>query len=187
MDKNSEETILKKMTGIFDGSGIKQKIFITVLLAAGILLVGAPAVIESIGYSKSAPEETGVSDEISEYSALLEEGLKQAISQVVGSGNVSVMVTLESTFENVYFSDASVNEAVTADKTDIKSEKQLVLTGASGEGQTPVIVKRLPPKVKGAVIVCDRGDEADIKERVTMLAATALNISETKIYVTGGN
>ena len=139
------------------------------------------------GAEKTSEKAASPSAEISEYAAMLENGLKESVAQIVGSENVSVMITLESTFENVYVSDASINEAVTADKTDRKSEKQLVLTGASGSTQTPVVVKQLPPKVKGAVIVCERGGEKDIKERVTALAATALNISPTKIYVTGGN
>ena len=125
------------------------------------------------------------SQEMYEYSESLEKSLCSAVSEMVDSDQVSVMITLEGTFENVYASDASINEAVTADKTDMRSEKQLVLTGGNN-AQTPIIIKKIPPKVKGAVIVCKNGNDPQVKSSVAALAATALNISETKIYVTGG-
>lgn len=160
--------------------------FSAVLLAAGLLLLLLPALLGENRRTEKA-QETAASEELSAYAALLEDGLKEAVCRVVGGGDVSVMVTLDSTFENVYVNDASINEAVTADKTDRKSERQLVLIGANGENQIPVVVKRLPPKVRGAVIVCTGGNDPALRARITALAATVLNVSETKIYVTGGN
>ena len=163
---------------------LNEKNTIFILLIIGATLIALPMLFDI----KNSPEseEYSASSEIYEYTNMLETSLQNAISQLVGSDNVKVVITLESTFENIYVSDASINEAITADKTDKRSEKQLVLTGATGQTQTPVIVKRIPPKVKGAVIVCDGGNDKTLRSCIVAMAATALNISETRIYVTGG-
>ena len=157
-------------------------------LAAVLLILGMAIILFSLFFENGEAKikNKSFTDELSSYSQMLEDNLKDAVSGVVG-GEVKVMITFESTFENVYYSDAVVNEAITADKTDRKSEKQLVLTGNMGDKQNPVVVKMLSPKPTGAIIVCDGGNRADIKECVTELAACALNISKNKIYVTGGN
>lgn len=173
-----------KISEFFNKNAAKGKIIaLTVMLFGAVLLI-----FSSVFESKSTEKESvSFTDELSEYSAMLEDSLKRAVSEIVGDESTSVMITFESTFENVYYSDAVVNEAVTADKTDRKSEKQLVLTGDAGRAQNPVVVKMLSPKVSGAVIVCRGGDSEAIKQRVTELASCALNISKNKIYVTGGN
>ncbi len=164
---------------------LSEKSVVAICLAVGAFLLLTPVLFDGVKDGGTSDEYTA-SDEMAQYSLMLESGLQKAVSQMTGSDNVKVMITLDSTFENVYVSDASINEAVTADKTDIKSEKQLVLTGASGKEQLPVVVKRIPPKVKGAVIVCDGGNDKNVRSSIAAMAATALNISETKIYVTGG-
>ena len=163
---------------------LNEKNTIFILLIIGATLIALPMLFDIKNTTES--EEYSASSEIYEYTNMLETSLQNAISQLVGSDNVKVVITLESTFENIYVSDASINEAITADKTDKRSEKQLVLTGATGQTQTPVIVKRIPPKVKGAVIVCDGGNDKTLRSCIVAMAATALNISETRIYVTGG-
>ncbi len=171
---------MKKLKDMFS-----EKSIVAICLAVGAFLLLTPILFDAEKNDGTAAEYTA-SDEMAQYSLMLESGLQKAVSQMTGSDNVKVMITLDSTFENIYVSDASINEAVTADKTDIKSEKQLVLTGSSGKEQLPVVVKRIPPKVKGAVIVCEGGNDKNVRSSIAAMAATALNISETKIYVTGG-
>ena len=173
-----------KITELLSKNTAKGKLIALTIMLFGVVFLIFSAVFESNGTEK---ESASFTDELSEYSVMLEDSLKRAVSDIVGDENTSVMITFESTFENVYYSDAVVNEAVTADKTDRKSEKQLVLTGEAGRTQNPVVVKMLSPKVSGAVIVCKGGNTATVKQRVTELASCALNVSKNKIYVTGGN
>lgn len=173
---------MKKLSDIF--SAEKSKLLVILLLATGLVLFFLSGNTGSNGNREVA--EYTPTDELAQYSELLERNLEDAVSKLTGDQNAKVMITLESTFENVYASDASINEAVTADKTDRRSEKQLVLTGGTAS-QSPVTVKRIPPKIKGAVIVCKNGEDGKTRSEITALAMAALNISESKIYVTGGN
>ena len=171
---------MKKIKDLFG-----EKTAVVFCVAAGVALLCFSFLSKPTETSDSQPT-VDASDEIAVYSHMLESGLQSAVACMTGSDNVKVMVTLDSTFENVYVSDASINEAVTSEKTDVRSARQLVLTGSAGDGQMPVVVKRIPPKVKGAVIVCDGLANNNLKSSIAAMAATALNISETKIYVTGG-
>lgn len=158
---------------------------VAILFSAGILLL----FLSGSFFGSSSPGKTAktAANELEEYSSMLESNLEHAITTLTGDKKATVMITLESTFENVYASDASMNEAVTADKTDRKSEKQLVLTGSSASSQSPVTVKKIPPKIKGAAIVCRYGGDERVRKEIISLATAVLNISESKIYVTGGN
>lgn len=136
---------------------------------------------------KTYTEKNEPDSELSFYTRELEENLARVISGVEGAGRTQVFVTLESGFESVYASDASVYETSASGTVDTRSEKQLVLTGSGTSGQSPVVVKKISPKIKGVVIVCEGGRDEYVRKRITELAATAFNIQNSKIYVTGGN
>lgn len=174
---------MKKISEWFQNENGKAGQLLLCLLIIGLLLLCLPKGEKKEGGSAEKAD----FDELCEYAALLEDGLCRTVKSAAGDDTAEVFVTLEGTYENVYASDASVNEATTGDKVDRKSEKQLVLTGSGTNGQQAVTVKKLTPKVKGAVIVCRGGDDETTKQRITELAATALNVPKTKIYVTGGN
>lgn len=159
----------------------RSKLIIAAVFVAGILMVFIPGSKSSdIAVSKNS----GV-DEMQIYSGLLSDELKKSVCHMLGDTDVEVMITLESSFESVYASDASITQATGEQKTDVKSEKQLVLIGPSSQ-QVPVVVKKIPPKIKGVVVVCKKDISKETVTKITKLAATALNVSETKIYVTGG-
>ena len=175
---------MKKITEWLKSEKEKTKGLLLCLLLLGAVFLCFPKGTKSSD-TETAREKSF--DELREYAAFLEEGLCRTVKSATGDEEAQVFVTLEGTYENVYASDASVNEATTGDTTDRKSEKQLVLTENGTDGKQAVTVKRLTPKVKGAVIVCRGGQEEKTKERITLLASTALNVPQTKIYVTGGN
>ena len=174
------------MKKIFDW--LKKENGKTMQLFLCLLLLGA--VFLCFPKSEKEPSESAAEnecDDLREYAALLEDGLCRTVRSATGDETAQVFVTLDGTYENVYASDASVNEATEGDKTDRKSEKQLVLAGSGTNGKQAVTVKKLTQKVKGAVIVCRGGDDEQTKKRISELASTALNVPQTKIYVTGGN
>lgn len=160
----------------------KSKLIIAVLFMAGVFLIFLPD-----GKKSDTAYVTGSSvDEMQIYSKLLSDDLKQSVSHMLNDEEIEVMVTLESSFEAVYASDAVVTQATAQEKTDTRSEKQMVLIGPSSQPE-PVVVKKIPPKIKGVVVVCKKEISKETVDKITKLAATALNVSETKIYVTGGN
>ena len=157
----------------------KASVILITVSAMLFLLVTLP--------SRDATESVSSDTELSSYTRELEENLARVVSGVEGAGKTLVFVTLDTGFESVYASDASVYETSASGTVDTRSEKQLVLTGSGTSGQSPVVVKKISPKIKGVVIVCEGGRDEYVRKRITELAATAFNIQNSKIYVTGGN
>lgn len=125
--------------------------------------------------------------ELFEYTAKLEQKLSDTVGSISGAGKTKVMITLDSSFETIYASNAKLNENNISDNNLQKTtEKSLALTTSSKNGETPVIIKTISPKIKGVLIVCEGGEISKIRENIIKASSTLLNISSSRIYVTGG-
>jgi len=89
-----------------------------------------------------------------EYEKRLEKKLADAVAEIEGVGKLTVIVTLDSLSENVY----------------------------SDKGQAVKTV--ITPKVRGAAIICEGGDNIIVKQKVTELTSKVLGISTARICVT---
>ena len=116
------------------------------------------------------------------YVEATEARLCKTISEIEGAGKTEVFITTSNTFETVYASNASVGETASGKTT----EKSLAYAGSSSYTSSPVVVKELCPDIKGVLIVCEGGNDKDIKDEITKSVSIALGISQTKIHLTGG-
>jgi stage III sporulation protein AG len=64
-----------------------------------------------------------------------------------------------------------------------KASEYVIVNG--GDGEEPVLISELYPRVRGVAVVCTGGKNAEVKNRVTELIAAALGISVNKIAVSG--
>ena len=123
-----------------------------------------------------------------------ERRLTEVLEQMSGVGAVRVYLTLESGEEKIYATESRTNQQSRSSMTDGSGDKSLennaegeetylVLRGSGGE-ETPIILKTMEPKSRGAVILCEGGEDPAIREKVLKAASAALNISSSKIYVT---
>lgn len=88
-----------------------------------------------------------------EYEAALEERLAGILSEIQGIGNLKIMITLDSSEENLY-------------------EKR---------GSEPVCTKT--PEIRGVIVVCDGGDNIIIREKVISAVSGAFGISTARVSV----
>jgi stage III sporulation protein AG len=98
-----------------------------------------------------------------EYRATLEARIAEICRRVSGDPMPTVMITLDGGEEYVY--------ARREDGSYIVS---------SGKG---ILICRMTPKVKGVAVVCQNGDEAQIKGRITELVCALLGIGANKVSV----
>ena len=47
-----------------------------------------------------------------------------------------------------------------------------------------VLQKQVMPKIRGVLVVCDGGDDALTREKITKAVSSVLNISSGKVFVT---
>lgn len=102
------------------------------------------------------------------YRTRLAEEIRALCTRVDGVGNVTVLVSLEGGYEYVYVCD--------------KDGK--CVTVGSGSGREAVVEQTLPPRIGGIGIVCDGGDNAALRQQLTLLLSAALGIGANKIFIT---
>lgn len=127
---------------------------------------------------------------LDEYDVMLENKIKNILSQISGVGKVSVAITYSSGKEIVPMQDIKQNELKTNENDregGVRSTIQVDTdnkTVINQEAETkPVVLKELPPEVKGVIVVADGAKNQSIKIDISKAVSTALGISLSKIEV----
>ncbi len=158
-----------------------RKILIAAALAAMLLLLLSTVSCDGKKPSETDDKRKASSENIAEIERELEQRLEQIISKIDGAGSVSVMITLDSSSELLYERDRKVERNSDSASESYGSETEVVLAGSAKE---PLQIGTVQPKVRGAAIVCSGASDPVIKERVANIAAKALDLGISRVYVT---
>lgn len=167
---------------------------VTLLLIAGlggIFLIGIAPMLSAQDKKSEAVSSAPEAITTDEYAEKLEVKLKNILGQIDGVGRVEVMVTLKNGYSYRY----AVTEKKGSDVSeDIRSEEErktvkkntteqsyVLVEGDSGS--EPLITAMSEPEVQGVIVVCDGGDNAVVKSKVTEAVKVALDLSSAKITV----
>lgn len=121
----------------------------------------------------------------------LENQLKEILENIVGVGPVDVMVTVDSTEEIVVAVDEKEAQQITneTDKnggrrsiTSITKEGHVVLYDTSGDS-TPIITKRIQPKIRGVLIVAQGAENGTVRRLIIDAVEKGLNVAVNRISV----
>lgn len=126
------------------------------------------------------------------YKQQIENELTAVIENIEGTGNVKVLVTLETGVEYVYENEESNGTSLTEDysgdsqtkmQKSNSNNKNIILTDDGCGGKKPLLKTEIQPTVKGVVVVCDGGDNEEVAEKIENLVTVALNISSKNVCV----
>ena len=119
----------------------------------------------------------------SEYIKKTEKQLENIISGIEGVGDTEVMITLDSCYENVFAKGYS--SKLQQDETELKndSEEEYIILKKGSNNEESLIVKVYEPQVKGVAVVCEGGDDVNVKAAVTETVCSLFNISSAKVSV----
>ena len=147
----------------------KYRAALIVLLAGVLLLVSGgrgaksePVQTETKGFSLSA----------------FETQLCGRLSEIEGAGRVELMLSLEQTGEAVY----AVNTRESSGASESR-ERDVAVVSSSGYGETPVTVKNVLPTFRGAVVLCDGAENAEVRLAVTQAVGAVCGLSSDRITV----
>lgn len=121
----------------------------------------------------------------------LEQRLKEMLENVVGVGTVDVLVTVDSTEETVVERNETRSSQTTQERDrnggsrSIVSETRdgQVVIYDSGDGQTPVVTKRIKPRIRGVLIVARGAENAVVRRLITEAVQRGLNVPASRISV----
>ena len=106
------------------------------------------------------------------YTEDLEERIEELCRQIHGIGEVHVLVTLEGGCEYVY-------------AENMAGSSRSYIMRADGEGESPVFVQEIYPRIRGIAVVCTKGEDSAVRLAVTQLLSAAFDIPSSRIYVAG--
>lgn len=164
-----------------------KTVLIIGLVGIGLIFLSS---LFSSGESKRENVKTGEMT-AEEYKTILEEDIKETVTDITGSKNVSVVITLES---GIKYSYADTREETLTEKkenekesTDNETKSGYITVKTAEGGEQALLVTTQMPKVRGVAIVCDGGDNERIAEKIQNAVMSALNISSKKVYICGRN
>lgn len=106
------------------------------------------------------------------YTEDLEERIEELCRQIHGIGEVHVLVTLEGGCEYVY-------------AENMAGGSHSYLLTSDGEGESPVFLQQIYPRIRGVAVVCTKGNDSTVRLAVTQLLSAAFDIPSSRIYVAG--
>ncbi|MEF2920044.1 MAG: hypothetical protein U0O22_06175 [Acutalibacteraceae bacterium] len=131
---------------------------------------------------------------LAEYENQLEQGLAEIISSINGAGKTRVLLTMESTVEQVYATNKNLaqnnstnssNGNLPSSDNDTQAESTYITVELSDGTEQTVLVKEIQPKVRGVLVVCAGGDDSIVREKIIDAVTKALDISSSKVSVAG--
>ncbi len=159
-----------------------QKILLVGILLAGGLLCMLPSLPKK-PQPQAVKSEIDIRQETLDYQKELTDELTMLLQQCEGVGRVQVLITFESGVEYAYLKEEESNTDIRQeDQSRDYSERYLFVEDAAGN-QKVLAVKRILPKVRGAVVVCEGGNDPMIKRQVVELLRAALGVSAGNISV----
>lgn len=130
---------------------------------------------------------------IEEQENILAVRLKGILSQVAGAGDVDVTVKLEDSGQEEYATNTTTNRQTTQEKDngggtrvitqDNQSGQLVLMRGAAGGGEVPVIKQQFAPKVAGVLVVAQGAGDPGVKEHLIRAVQVALDVPLYRILV----
>ncbi|MBR7132942.1 MAG: hypothetical protein IKD04_05365 [Clostridia bacterium] len=153
----------------------------------GILLIFISSL--PFGEGQAAKAETANEFSTEQYRLSLQEEITEMVTQITGSKNVTVVITLES---GIRYSYADTREEISSDKTEKEAQssgselKEGYITVKTADGgEQALLITAEMPEVRGVAIVCEGGDSEIISEKIQNTVTAALNITSKRVYICG--
>ena len=145
------------------------------VLGLGVLLLLWPGGEGRTEVSSSEPtaEETA---------AAQQKEMERILSRIEGTGELHLMLTLESDGQRTLAENAEESAGGSAEAPESQSRRETVILSVSG-GEEVVVTRRESPVYRGALVVCQGADRAEVKLAVTQAVAALTGLGADRITV----
>ena len=165
------------MTGKTEGV---RKLWDRYKYAALVVLIGAGLLLWPSG--KGGTEKTLRQQSGTEETRDIQAEMEDILGTVSGVGQVKVMLTVDSDGERQLAQDTELTYSGSVESPeDYSRRSETVLTDGDGDGT--VVTRTLYPTYRGALVVCQGGDRADVRLAVTEAVSSLTGLSTDRITV----
>ena len=148
-----------------------------------VALVGIALLLWPGGGDSGQTVERASPQQVSAVQAELQQEMEDILGRIQGVGEVQVLLTVESDGERQLAQDSELSySGSTTAPEDYSRSAQTVLVDA-GNAETPVVTRTVYPTYRGALVVCQGGDRAEVKLAVTEAVAALTGLTADRITV----
>ena len=146
------------------------------VLGLGVLLLLWPS---GAGETKSTTsQETTAGETMTQQ----QKEMERILARIEGAGELHLMLTLESDGERTLAEDTEETLGGSQDAPESQSRRETVVLSVSG-GEEVVVTRRESPVYRGALVVCQGADRAEVKLAVTQAVAALTGLGADRITV----
>lgn len=214
MDENKDKQWLKKLF-VKKGEGKKKKVT-TLHYFAMVLCVGVALMILGSFFSsseeeservqavfKSQEESTGEDvaafgqkgnaepNSMEDYEIRYENQLKEALDQIIGVSDATVMINLAETERRVYERNISTKRQQTDEtdreggkrKVDDATRDEQIVVLRSGDKEEPLLIRKEKPQIRGVLVVAEGVENIQVKSMVVEAVSRVLDVPAHRVSV----
>lgn len=142
--------------------------------------------VPAFGLNKSSGNK-----QITDYEKLYESQLRKALQDMLGVNDVTVVVNLDSTDQQVLEKNKSTKSQTTneIDKeggerkvTDTSIDEQLVIV-KNGDNEAPIVVETKKPEIRGVLVVARGADNIQVKAWIVEAVTRVLGVPSFRVAV----
>jgi len=131
------------------------------------------------------------SSQIADYEALYENQLKEALEQIQGVSDVTVMVNLDATETSVLEKNTVIQSQQTDEVDreggkrtieDMSRDEQVVIL-RNGEQETPIVLQTKKPEIRGVLIVAKGAENIKVKQMIVEAVTRVLDVPNHRVSV----
>lgn len=163
---------LAKLAGKIKGPMEKYRLVWLVILA-GLILLTLP-----MGEEEETVQETTTATTQFDLAAL-ENRLEEALSRIDGAGEVTVVLTIQNGPRQVLAQDVDR-------RTGEGENTETVILSRGSSAQETVAVQELYPSYQGALLICEGGDDPDVRLKLTEATSALTGLGADKISISKG-
>lgn len=163
---------LARLAGKIKGPMEKYRVVLLVILA-GLVLLMLPLDQEE----EPLQEETTADAQFD--LAVLEARLEEALSKIDGAGEVTVVLTIQNGPRQV------LAQNVDQGSGEEETTETVILSRGSSTQET-VTVQELYPSYQGALLVCEGGDDPEVRLKLTEATSALTGLGADKISISKG-
>ena len=163
---------LAKLAGKIKGPMEKYRLVWLVILA-GLILLMLP-----MGEEEEPVQDTTTATTQFDLAAL-ENRLEEALSKIDGAGEVTVVLTIQNGPRQVLAQDVDR-------RTGEGENTETVILSRGSSAQETVAVQELYPSYQGALLICEGGDDPDVRLKLTEATSALTGLGADKISISKG-
>lgn len=146
-----------------------------------------PPVSQETFAGGSSKENTSFHD----YEQAYGDQLKKILQQIVGVGEVEVLVTIESTEEMTVDKNYNDNQTMTTERDNGGATRNISQVTRSGEvviyqvsgDQKPLVLKYIKPKIRGVIVVAKGAENLTVKKMIMEAVERGMDVQASKISI----